>query len=297
MRLILVFGLLLSFDAAAQIRPFQSTRLISTSGAGVASLLVTETAILNPASLAFFSDTFVSYQNTNSDLKSKNDQRDIDGRAFSRSNRQEGYFLFDNASILKGGFSYQYQNENGFQRKRGTATFASALGESAAFGIIYRYTEDSRPEEYNYRHRVSHPVTLGLTWVYLPTLTFGATWDDPGRATPGESRAMIGSQYSLTERLMIIIDAGGDPTGDFSDTRIWRGAAQYNPLADLFIRLGRFQDRALNLEGESWGISWTGPKLGLDFAMKSSRQIENKLGILYQREKISDVSFAFNLRF
>lgn len=297
MRLILVFCLLLSLDAAAQIRPFQTTRLVSTGGAGVASLLVSETAILNPASLAFFSDTFVSYQNTNSDLKSKNDQRDTDGRTFSKSNRQEGYFLFDNASTIKGGFSYQYQKENGFQRKRGTATLASNLGESMAFGVIYKYTEDTRPEEYNYRHRVSHPVTLGLTWVYIPSLIFGATWDDPGRATPGESRATVGAQYNLTERLMIILDAGGDPTIDFSDSRIWRGAAQYNPFADLFIRVGRYQDRALNLEGESWGVSWTGPKLGLDFAMRNSRQIEDKLGFLYRREKISDVSFALNLRF
>ncbi|MFP5458358.1 MAG: hypothetical protein ACLGG7_06470 [Bacteriovoracia bacterium] len=297
MRLILVFLTILSLNASAQVRPFQTTRLVSTSGAGVGSVLVNESAILNPASLAFFSGTYVSYQNTRSELRSENPQREVQGQSFSRSNRNEGYFIFDNSTPVKGGFSYQYQNENGIQRRRTTATLAAALGTSLTAGLLYKYTEDTGPIGSTKRHRVAHPLTLGLTWIAMPKLTLGVIWSDPGQAVPGESEAVLGSQFSITERLIVMFDAGSDPTRRYSDTMAWKGAVQYNPLGDLFLRLSRFSDKAQNLEGEAWGVSWTGPKLGLDFAVKTSHQLEDKSSFLFRREKMNEYSFAANLRF
>lgn len=297
MRLILVFLTILSLNASAQVRTFQTTRLVSTSGAGVGSVLVNESAILNPASLAFFSGTYVSYQNTRSELRSENPQREVQGQSFSRSNRNEGYFIFDNSTPVKGGFSYQYQNENGIQRRRTTATLAAALGTSLTAGLLYKYTEDTGPIGSTKRHRVAHPLTLGLTWIAMPKLTLGVIWSDPGQAVPGESEAVLGSQFSITERLIVMFDAGSDPTRRYSDTMAWKGAVQYNPLGDLFLRLSRFSDKAQNLEGEAWGVSWTGPKLGLDFAVKTSHQLEDKSSFLFRREKMNEYSFAANLRF
>jgi hypothetical protein len=299
MRFVSLVLLFMTLDAVAQIRPFQTTRLHSTGGAGVASMLVTESAVLNPAPLAFFADTFVSYQNTRTSIHSDSEDRESDDRVFPGGNRSEGYFLFDNASSLKGGFSYQTQRENGFNRKRGTATMAAPIGENMSYGLLYRYTEDSRPDWYgaSSRHKVSHPFTMGLTWIPYSKLTVGFVWDDPTRAITGESRAIAGLQYSVTPDLIAIIDAGGDPTTDFYDKRLWRGALQFNVFSDFFLRGGKFQDRALNLEGEAWGVSWTGPKLGVDFAMKTSRQIQSESGYLYKDEKLQDVSFTANVRF
>lgn len=297
MRPILVFLTIMSVNAFAQVRPFQTTRLVSTSGAGVGSVLVNESAILNPASLAFFTGSYVSYQNTRSELRTENPQRALEGQTFSRSNRNEGYFIFDNSTPAKGGFSYQYQNENGVQRRRTTATVAAALGTSVTAGVLYKYTEDTGAVGSRRRHRVSHPVTLGLSWVALQKLTLGAIWSDPGLATPGESEAVLGSQFMITERLLVLFDVGSDPTRSYSDTMAWKGAVQYNPLGDLFLRISRFNEKAQNLEGEAWGVSWTGPKLGLDFAVKTSRQIEDKSSFLFRREKLNEYSFAANLRF
>lgn len=298
MRFVSLAFLFMTLNAVAQVRPFQTTRLHSTGGAGVASMLVAESAVLNPAPLAFFADTFVSYQNTKTDIRSESDDREADGRGFPTGSRSEGYFLFDNASTLKGGFSYQVQRENGFRRKRGTVTMAAPIGDNMSYGVLYRYTEDSRPDWYaSSKHKVSHPFTMGLSWIPMTKLTVGFVWDDPTRALKGESRALAGVQYNLTDDLIAMLDAGGDPTADFYDKRIWRGALQYNLFLDFFIRGGKFQDRALNLEGEAWGLSWTGPKLGVDFAMKNSRQIQSKTGYLYENEKLQDVSFTANLRF
>jgi len=297
MRFVSLVLLFLTLDAVAQIRPFQTTRLHSTSGTGVASMLVTESAVLNPAPLAFFADTFISYQNTKTDIRSESEDREADDREFPGGNRSEGYFLFDNASSLKGGFSYQTQRENGFNRKRGTATMAAPIGQNMSYGILYRYTQDSRPEWYGTsRHKVSHPFTMGLTWIPMTKLTFGVVWDDPTRAIKGESRAIAGVQYNLTGDLIAMADAGGDPTVDFYDKRLWRAALQYNLFSDIFLRAGKFQDRALNLEGESWGFSWTGPKLGIDFAMKNSSQIRSETGYLYKDENLRDVSFTLSVR-
>ncbi len=298
MRFVLLFILFLSFDAHSQVRPFQTARLNSSAGAGVASILVTESAILNPSTLAFFNETFVSYQKSNGELKSESDDRRTDGAPFSKTNYQEGYFLFDNASSIKGGFSYQMQRENGFLRRRSTATMASNITPNMSLGLLYKYTQDTRPASTSRkRHITSHPVTLGYSWIAHSSLVVGATWDDPGRAISGESRATVGAQYSITEKFFLITDAGGDPTVDFVDKRLWRAALQYNLFADFFVRAGKFEDKALNFEGTSWGVSWTGPKLGADFAMKNSRQIKKEKSYLYPNESLSEVSFALNVRF
>ncbi len=283
---------------AAQPRPFHTARLVSTGGAGVASLLVTEAAVLNPAALAFFGDTYLSYQNTRSELKSTASARQADGNGFSNSNRNEGYFVYDNTSQVKGGFSYQRQSEDGFLRRRLTASFAQALTETFSLGLTYKYTEDTRPRDFARKHAVTNPLVLGGTWVVDPTLIVGLIWEDPTRATRGEARAIAGVQYNITDRFMVIGDFGQDPTRSHEDTQLWRGALQYSPFNDFYVRGGRFQDRALNLEGEAWGLSWAGPRLGADFAMRTSRQIKTeKGGLLYRRERLQDLSFAVNLRF
>ena len=298
MRFVSLIFLFLSLNALAQIRPFQTTRLLSTGGTGVASLLVSEAAVLNPAPLAFFSDTFASYQNTRAKLSSEADERKTDSRNFADSSRHEGYFLFDNSTAIKGGFSYQYQNENGFRRRRGTMTLATPVNSNVSVGLLYRYTEDTRPDWYSSeRHRTSHPVTLGVSWIKSTNLTLGAVWDDPTRASTDESRALVGAQYNLTSDFMLMADVGGDPTGDFLGDQVLRGSLQYNAFADFYLRAGKFRDELQNLAGESWGVSWTGPKLGVDFAMRNSRQIQDETAYLYEDEKITDLSFAIGLRY
>ena len=59
---ILALMLLMGQSSWAQIREFQTTRLNSTGGAGVASMLSTEAGILNPAASAFFDGSSLSYQ-------------------------------------------------------------------------------------------------------------------------------------------------------------------------------------------------------------------------------------------
>ena len=288
-------------DAHAQtqeaIRPLQTARLISTSGAGVGSMLVAESAILNPAPVAFFQDTFVSYQKGNAKLGNSSQERITNADPFGQLNSSESFYLFDNSSELKGGLSYQYQREDGQRRKRITATASSLVTDNLSVGVLYKYTEDTTYSAQANRSRISNPITLGFTYIYHPGFIIGGVWEDPTRASRNEARAILGAQANLTEKIVLIFDVGGNPTADLNDSRIWRGALQLALFSDVYLRGGKYQDRSLFLEGESWGVAWIGPKLGAEFAMKTSRRLTDRSTRLYDRERITDASFAFHLRF
>lgn len=297
----LISFLIFISDAQAQrvetIRPLQTTRLHSTSGAGVGSMLVAESAILNPAPVAFFQDTFVSYQKNNAKLGNSSPERVTNADPFGQLNSSESFYLFDNSSDLKGGLSYQYQREDGRRRKRITATASSLVYENFSVGILYKYTEDTTYLNSGNKSRISNPLTLGFTYIYHPGFIIGGVWEDPTRASRNEARAILGAQANLTEKIVLIFDVGGNPTVDLNDSRIWRGALQFALFSDVYVRGGKYQDRSLYLEGESWGVAWIGPKLGAEFAMKTSRRLTDKSTQLYEKERITDASFAFHLRF
>jgi hypothetical protein len=296
---LLTFSIAVSItESVAQVTPFETTRLKSTAGTGVASILVAEAALLNPASIVFFTDSYLSYQNNKIDLQNTSQSRLSEGAHQWGGARDEGVFIFDNQQEEKGGFSYQRQRVGGYIRQRGTFTMASALAPNLGFGINYRYTDDSRPSGVFAKSRkISHSASLGLTWIAREGLSLAAIWEDPTKALNQEQRYLIGAQYDLTPDLNVLVDAGANMRGSWKDERVIRGAAQFRIFGDFFIRTGRFVDKSLNLEGTGYGASWTGPKLGIDFGVKRSKQIEKKKDRLYEGEKIEEVSFALNLHF
>jgi hypothetical protein len=296
MHMLLIF-LFSFFDAHAQIRPLQTTRLISTSGAGVGSMLVAESAILNPAPIAFFQDTYVSYQRGTSTLGNASQDRLTQNHPFGGVNHSESYFLFDNSSSIKGGLSYQYQKEDEVMRRRLTATFSTLLSDKTALGILYKHTHDNIYQDNGNRHRLSHPFSVGFTHVFAPEFILGGVWEDPTRASLNESRILLGMQFNIFEKIVALVDVGADPRRDMNDSRIWKAALQVSLFSDVYLRAGRYQDRSAFLDGESWGLAWIGPKLGAEIANKRSYAITKKSSLLYEKENINDLSFAFHLRF
>ncbi len=62
----------------AKIRDFETTRLQSTSGAGVATILVNEASVLNPATIVFVPVSSFYYQNGNSKFEVPSPLRSAD---------------------------------------------------------------------------------------------------------------------------------------------------------------------------------------------------------------------------
>lgn len=295
---ILSLLIFLSFAASAQVKPYQTARLVSTGGTGVASLLVNEGLVLNPAALAFFDEAFGSYQKSSSNLSKKNPERSSDNRRFAKANFSEGVFAVDNSGSVKGGFGYIRQNENGYTRERASGAAAMRIIESLSLGTIVQHTQDTRPHRLSsHRHDVAIPFVLGLTWVPIEQLSIGAVYEDVGKALEDETRAIVGFQYSVTGDFVVMGDAGGNPRKDYAEENLWRLAAQYRLFNDLYVRAGQFSDHTTNQRGIGYGLSWAGPKLGVDVAMRTARQLEREKGFLYPSEKISDLSFALNMRF
>ncbi len=292
-----VFLLFFSFLtwSASVMRPFQTARLNSTAGAGVASVLITEAAILNPAGLAVFQESSFSAHRNQSQFQNENVQREADNRTFPNHPNQQGFFIYDNADENKGGIAYITQKENNFERKRAIMTIAKMISTNISMGINYRYTIDTDPIPK--KHSTFHQTVLGFEYFYSDDLLFGLIVEDPTNSFRSETKTQFGFSLRATPLFTILGDYGGNHTMNFSKNSFWKAATQVNVYSDLFARYGLFNDQSRNVEGFGWGISWIGPKIGLDFGVQHSKQLKKKVDYLYPKESIVDSSLSVNIRF
>ncbi len=281
---------------SAHIREFQTTRLNSTAGAGVASILSTEAAILNPATSTYFEGNSASYQSYTTSLQHKNTLRETNNDPFAKQNRTQGFFLSDGSSGLKGGAAYINQRENRFRRDRTVLHGSANMGPKSSLGVTYSHIQDERPRGYSDRHQIQHQLSMGMLHVVDEETTVGLVITDPTRTTPGEERFLAGFQYQMASRFVLIGDIGAQYTKSFSDHYLWRGAVQINLFDDLFIRAGKFHDNTNESKGTGWGASWIGPRFGLEFAQKIS-EFYGKPTYVYKNEKLVDTSVSAIIKF
>lgn len=280
----------------AQIRDFQTSRLNSTAGAGVASILATEGAILNPASPAFFQGSSFSYQSYKTTIKKENPERKNLNDDFPSTNNSQGFFLSDHSGPIKGGFSYLTQNENNFERERFNLHGAAPSSDRSSIGIRYSYFLDKNPPRSPSTYEVHHQVTLGSTYIIDEDTVLGLILVDPTRNNKNDERIIGGFQYDVADRFTLIGDVGTQYTKDVKKKYLWRAAVQINIFSDFFLRAGRFYDNVLSTKGTGWGASWVGPKLGVEFAQKISEHFGTN-DYLYQDENLIDTSLSLLLKF
>lgn len=288
---ILVITFLLGQSAWAQIRDFQTTRLNSTAGAGVASILSTEAAILNPATAAFFNGSSFSYQSYSTSLRHESDDRELNSEDFAGRNKSQGFFMADHSGPVKGGISYLIQDENDYKRKQLSIHTASPLGDKTSLGLTYRYLEDTKPT----KHEINHQTSIGLIQILDEKTIFGLLIVDPTRSTPGQERALAGFQYSIADKLTFIGDTGFQYSRGITKKYLWRAALQIQLFDDFFFRAGKFYDNVTEFKGNGWGVGWIGPRLGVEFAQKFSEQM--KKSYIYQDETLVDTSLSAIIKF
>jgi len=288
--------LFLGQSSWAQIRDFQTTRLNSTAGTGVASVLSTEAALLNPSVSAFFEGNTSSYQQNSTSLSNKSSDRTANGDHFSKRNRSMGAFMSDHSGPVKGGIAYIDQNENDFKRNRLVAHGAAPMGPNSAMGVSYNYLLDKKPDTYSPRHTVNHEVTVGISHIIDEKTLLGLVVVDATRTLKDQERVLAGFQYSVADRFVILGDVGMQYTKSISQKHLWRAAIQINIFSDFFIRAGKFYDKTTHFQGTGWGASWIGPRFGVEFAQKISEQFgENSY--IYKDEKLIDTSLSAIIKF
>jgi hypothetical protein len=297
MNMITILALLTSAgNAFAQIRDFHTTRLNSTAGAGVASILSTEAAILNPASAAFFGDSSASVQSYSTSLRKENSLRKSLPDKFPKNNRSTGYFLADHSSGIKGGIAYIQQNENRFDRERMIFHGSAPVGPNGAVGISYNYIQDRLPKKFRHRNQVHHQMKIGSTFILSEGSYLGFVVVDPTRTNPGDERIIIGFQQAMTSSLMLIVDGGAQYSKDIKENSLWNVAIQVNVLEDLFLRGGKFYDNVTKFRGYGYGVGWVGPRFGVEFAQKFSDSF-GKPNYLYKKESLLDTAISAILKF
>lgn len=292
-----VAGTLVSTSTiAANIREFQTTRLNSTAGAGVASILSTEAAILNPATSTFFEGNSASYQSYTTALQHKNTLRETNNDRFAKQNRSQGLFLSDSSSGIKGGVAYLNQKENNYEREKVVLHGAAAMSPKSSVGVTYNFLQDTLPRNRRDRHQSSHQLSIGLLQIIDEQTTVGLVLTDPTRTTPGEERLLAGFQYQIASRFVVIGDVGAQYTKSFSENYLWRAALQLNIFNDFFVRAGRFHENMTESKGTGWGASWIGPRFGIEFAQKMT-EYYGKNSYVYQDEKLVDTSLSAIIKF
>lgn len=292
--LIYPFILLISINFAhGQIRDFETTRLLSTAGAGVGAVLVNETAILNPASIAFYSTSSLYYQRNNSSIDEISQDRTAAQTDF-KDGDSEALVIADTSSRLKGTFSYQRQYEDSNRRIRYTSSLANNFSEKQSFGLLYRYTIDSTPED---RSDIFHQFTLGYSYIHSPKLSFGAVLIDPFETKKDDVRFIAGFQYEVLLNIFLLVDFGTNYAYDAQENTLTRIALQLSIFKSLYARVGQSHDKATNLKSNSWGVSWVGPRLSLDYAYKTSQNISKTADYLFQNEELIEHSLALSVRF
>ena len=287
------FTILLVFSslnklAEAKIRDFQTTRMKSTAGAGVATFLVDEASILNPAPIAFSGKSSFYFQKGSSEAQGPN--KDSGPNATPTDNM--AIIASDGNGTLKGSLSYVKQTKGDETRMRISSAVSSLTGKQSAMGFGYRYTKLESPKgNENYKQ-----LTAGVYHYVSPSLSMGLVVFDPLKERPEDVKVFAGFQYSVGNYLTLMFDGGADYTQNLSSTTVIKAATELKIFSDFYARAGYFEDKGLKQKGTGAGIGWVQPKLVLEFAIKNT-EITASEELEQENEQIKESSFSLSYRF
>lgn len=266
--LIILQFLAFSFITQARIRDFSTTRLKAASGAGIGSLLLDEATVLNPAPLAFYNNSSIYYQNIKSTI-SNSDIKNLEAPA------GKAYILTDAKGGLKGSVSLIDYSEFGESRKEKSISLASLLTQRSSIGFTVKKIEQSIFNNGTLEEEDFYRTSLGITHLLTKEFSMGLLLKDVFNKKPEINSLGVGFQYVFQDFLSLIADFSSNHNEDLSENLAYRAGVQFKVYDNFFLRVGSFNDTGLKQKGNSIGISWTGPKLLIDFAIVNSEFEEN----------------------
>lgn len=282
--------IILPSTALTKIRDFETTRMMSVSGAGSGAILVNEASFLNPASIAFYDNSSIYYQRNIATV----DEPDISRTNEFKDGDFETLVLSDTSAAYRGTFSYQRQRENSFKRIRYTSSLSTHLAPRHAIGMIYRYTIDSTPLDHS---DVYHQFVFGYTFIDSKALSLGLVIVDPFYTKKQDTKAQVGLNYEVFHNLYVLADYGIYYANDKDDRNFNKYGIQISILKNIFVRIGQSYDNYNNEKAQSWGFSWVGPKMTLEYAYKNTELISKKAEYLINNETMIEQSLALSVRF
>ncbi len=276
---------------------FETTRLMATGGAGVASMLVEEATILNPAPLAFFNISSLYYNKSDATITDSSSIDDIDYSEGSEA-KNSSMIITDAKGNLKGSISYFKKTYKTDTTKQLAASLASVIGKSSGMGITYVFNINTSNDEDSWKSKENY-VNIGITHVIGHHLILGLVVFDPFNQTDKKPLAIIGTQFNYLDFITLILDIGADYTKNLSSSSLYKAALQIKVFSDFFIRFGTFESKIPAERGSGIGAGWVGPKIAINIAIKNTiikSNIDNIDNSMNNR-KIKDTSFSISYRF
>lgn len=293
--LIIVTGVVYTKVVHSEIRDQTTSRLVSTAGTGVGSILLEESAVLNPASVAFFNNSSLYYQQTK--VSNSADR--------SQLSDAMSVIATDGKGGLKGSFGY-HKNEVGLdKRQKFSLTAASAGGKSSSVGINISQFKDTIFEEGQVVENEYRTMSLGVTHIVSPSMSFGVIIEDPTKASNVDpDLAIVGFHYQIHQYISLMADAATVYRGNnINEKYLYRGAIQLTFLSDFFLRAGVSRDRTRDYEERTsgLGLSWVQPKLTFDLAFQDIEKLypinSDNEDFLNQPDTLREASFSISYRF
>ena len=282
-----------------KIRDFETVRLKSTAGAGVGSMLLNESAVLNPATVAFFNFSTFYIQREQSEMANTGDREWAENQ-FNDESGNTALIIADATNPnMKGTMAYTTQQEGTEKRKRVSAAFGKPIGKKSSIGMLYRYTiENSLLDGEDADSQKFHQLSMGAFHAIEDNLTIGIVANDIAKQRTGESKVIAGGQYFYRDIIALIFDFGIDPYAEtMSDNFLYKGAVQLNFFSDLYLRGGVFTDKIDRVRGNGIGLGWVGPKLVIDFAFKNSKPMSDDSPLLRSGETLKDTGLSLTYKF
>ena len=254
----------MSTGILAKVRDITTPRIDAMGGAGVASMLMDEATMLNPAPLAFFGKTSFYYQ------KNKGTVSDYSGLGSLRDPEASSYAITDTYGKLKGSVRYSYQSEFNFSRKSWAASFGQLIGQKSAFGMTYhRIIEKFQEDPYEIS---LYKVDIGVSHLISPAFSVGVLIKNIMKKDGDEDNiTTLGFQWIYMKFITINTDFSVNYNYTISDNYIYRLGLQIMFFKDLYLRTGYFDDSGEHTRGSSVGISWVSPRFKIDFALKNTK--------------------------
>lgn len=262
----------------SKIQNFETTRLKSTAGAGVGSILMDEATVLNPAPIAFFNVGSIYLNKGSSEVTSENQVlSEVDDL---------GIIVSDSKGDAAGSLSYQKQTSGNLTRTRLAVAMSTPIRKKSAMGVTLRRTTDEviggEKEEYL-------QTIMGVTHVVSESFTIGFVANDPFKKRPEDSMGTFGTQYVYKDFISIMLDVGANYYQELRETFVYKSAVQFKLLEDFYARFGYFRDLGEKESGTGVGLGWVQPRLVLEGALKNTTD--------FAGAKISETSFSLSYRF
>jgi hypothetical protein len=265
-----------------------TTRLKSTAGTGIGSLLMDEATFLNPAAISFFQVSSLYLQKSGTDLT----QTDGASPLAQPSEDQLLFVASDAKGSVDGSISYARNKDRNGKSSRLAASMSSAIGSASSLGFSYSMTN----REAGVLAGKSKQMTAGVSHALSNDFTLGLVAFDILGAQELERRAIAGGQYVFKDFVALMLDLGTDWKRDTKESSLIRAAIQLKVFSDFYMRFGAMEDRGQKQKGTGMGLGWVQPRLVIDIALARTEYAQ--IVAIGQEDALAkETSFSLSYRF